>query len=148
MSVVANHIYSDTSPTEALSEQMIERGKQRFLNEKFLPDEPDSLITRFSGSQTEFVEKNEGNIWTEFLKDTPDPFTVDQERLKNYLGEAPFTQDMPNDLNVNGTPGNIGHWIGCRIVKKFAENNSKMSVQEILATPAKRIFQEANYKPK
>jgi hypothetical protein len=145
---VANDIYPDTSESASLIEQMIERGKQWFLKQKFLPDAPDSLITGFSKSQTEFVEKNEGNIWTEFLKSTPDPYTVDQERLKNYLGEGPFTQDMPHDLEGSGTPGNIGQWLGWRIVKKFAENNSKMSVQEILATPAKKIFQEAKYKPK
>jgi hypothetical protein len=145
---VVNDIYPDTSASASLIEIMIERGKQWFLKEKFLPDAPDSLITGFSKSQTEFVEKNEGNIWTEFLKDTPDPYTVDQDRLKNYLGEAPFTQDMPHDLEGNGTPGNIGQWIGWRIVKKFAANNSKMSVQEILVTPANKIFQEAKYKPK
>jgi hypothetical protein len=145
---VANDIYPDTSESASLIEQMIERGKQWFLKEKFLPDVPDSLITGFSRSQTEFVEKNEGNIWTEFLKSTPDPYTVDQDRLKNYLGEGPFTQDMPHDLEGNGTPGNIGQWVGWRIVQKFAEKNSKMSVHEILATPAKKIFQEAKYKPK
>jgi hypothetical protein len=145
---IVNDIYPDTSESASLIEQMIERGKQWFLKEKFLPDATDSLITGFSKSQTEFIKKNEGNIWTEFLKSTPDPYTVDQERLKNYLGEGPFTQDMPHDLEGNGTPGNIGHWMGWRIVKKFAEKNSKMSVQEILATPAKKIFQEAKYKPK
>lgn len=145
---IVNDLYPDTSETASLIEIMIERGKQWFLKQKFLPDAPDSLITGFSKSQTEFVEKNEGNIWTEFLKDTPDPYTLDQERFKNYLGEAPFTQDMPHDLQGNGTPGNIGQWLGWRIVKKFAENNSKMSVQDILATPAKKIFQEAKYKPK
>ena len=145
---VANDIYPDTSETASLIEQMIERGKQWYLKERFLPDAPDSLITGFSKSQTEFVEKNEGNIWGEFLKSTPDPYTVDQERLKNYLGEGPFTQDMPHDLEGNGTPGNIGQWMGWRIVKKFAAGNSKMSLQEILATPAKTIFQEAKYKPK
>jgi uncharacterized protein YjaZ len=106
------------------------------------------LITGYTKNQTEFIEKNEGNIWSEFLKSTPDPYTLDQERLKNYLGEGPFTQDMPHDLEGNGTPGNIGQWMGWRIVKKFADNNSKMSVQEILATPARKIFQEAKYKPK
>lgn len=145
---IANDIYPDTSESASLIEIMIERGKQWFLKQKFLPEAPDSLITGFSKSQTEFIEKNEGNIWSEFLKSTPDPYTVDQERLKNYLGEGPFTQDMPHDLEGNGTPGNIGQWMGWRIVKKFAENNSKMSVQEILATPAKKIFQEAKYKPK
>jgi len=118
------------------------------LLDKFLPDTPDSLKTGYSKSQTEFIEKNEGNIWGEFLKSTLDAYTVDQERLKNYLGEGPFTQDMPHDLEGNGTPGNIGQWIGCRIVKKFAEKNPMMSVQEILATSARLIFQEAKYKPK
>lgn len=145
---IANSIYPDTSESASLIELMIERGKQWYLLDKFLPDTPDSLKTGYTKSQTEFIKNNEGNIWNEFLKSTPDPYTLDQDRLKNYLGEGPFTQDMPHDLNGNGTPGNIGQWIGWQIVKKFAENNSKMSVQEILATPARKIFQEAKYKPK
>lgn len=145
---IVNAIYPDTSESASLIGQMIERGKQWYLMNKFLPDAPDSLITGFNKSQSQFVEKNEGNIWGEFLKNTPDPYTLDQERLKNYLGEGPFTQDMPHDLQGNGTPGNIGQWLGWRIVEKFAENNSKMSVQEVLATPARKIFQEARYKPK
>jgi hypothetical protein len=145
---VVNDIYPDTTEPASLIEEMIEKGKQWYLKQRFLPDAPDSLITGYSKSQTEFIEKNEGNIWGEFLKDTPDPYTVDQDRFKNYLGEAPFAQDMPHDLQGNGTPGNIGQWMGWRIVKKFAEKNSKMSVQEVLATPAKKIFQEAKYKPK
>jgi hypothetical protein len=148
MRAIANSIYPDTSESASLIELMIEKGKQWFLLDKFLPDTPDSLKTGYTKSQTEFIEKNEGNIWGEFLKSTPDPYTFDQERLKNYLGEGPFTQDMPHDLEGNGTPGNIGQWIGWRIVEKFASNNSKMSVQEVLATPARKIFQEAKYKPK
>jgi hypothetical protein len=145
---IANYIYPETSESAPLIEQMIEKGKQWYLLDKFLPDTPDSLKTGYTKYQTEFIEKNEGNIWGEFLKNTPDPYTVEQERLKNYLGEGPFTQDMPHDLEGHGTPGNIGQWIGWRIVEKFAERNPKMSVQEILATAARKIFQEAKYKPK
>lgn len=148
MRAIVNTIYPDTSESASLIELMIEKGKQWYLLDKFLPDTPDSLKTGYTGSQMKFIESNEGNIWGEFLKSTPDPYTVDQERMKNYLGEGPFTQDMPHDLNGNGTPGNIGQWIGWRIVKKFADNNSQMSVQEVLATPARKIFQEAKYKPK
>jgi hypothetical protein len=145
---IANTIYPDSSESAPLIEQMIEKGKQWYLLDKFLPDTPDSLKTGYTKYQMEFIEKNDGNIWAEFLKNTPDPYTVEQERLKNYLGEGPFTQDMPHDLEGHGTPGNIGQWIGWRIIEKFAERNPKMSVQEILATPAKKIFQEAKYKPK
>jgi hypothetical protein len=146
--IIATELYRDTSESLSLIEQMVERGKQWYLLNKFLPDAPDSIKTGFTGSQVKFIRDNEGNIWTQFLKDTPDPYTLDQDRLKNYLGDSPFTQDMPHDLEGNGTPGNIGQWIGWQIVEKFAANNPKMKVQEILATPAKKIFQEARYKPK
>lgn len=145
---VANDIRPDTSETNSLIETMVEKGKQWYLMKRLMPDAPDSVITGYTKSQTAFITKNEGNIWTEFLKDTPDPYTVDQERFKNYIGEAPFTQDMPHDLEGNGTPGNIGQWMGWRIVEKFAAANSKMSLQEILNTSAKKIFQETKYKPK
>ena len=145
---IAKIIYPDSSESASLIEQMVERGKQWYLVNKFLPDAPDSQITGYNKNQSDFIEKNEGNIWGEFLKSTPDPYTVDQERLKNYLGEGPFTQDMPHDLQGNGTPGNIGQWIGWRIVEKFADENPKMTPQEILATPARTIFQQAKYKPK
>lgn len=145
---LASAVYPDTSQTASLIEQMVEKGKQWYLLDKFLPDTPDSLKTGYSKTQTEFIRENEGNIWSQFLKDTPDPYTLDQERLKNYLGEGPFTQDMPHDLKGNGTPGNIGQWIGSRIVHKYASEHTKMSVQQILATPAKQIFQQAGYRPK
>jgi hypothetical protein len=148
MRSIANNIYADTSESSSLIEQMIERGKQWYLLQKFLPDAADTLITGYTKSQAQFVQKNEGNIWGEFLKNTPDPYTVDQERLKNYLSQGPFTQDMPHDLAGNGTPGNIGQWIGWRIVQKFAEKKPGMDVQQILRTEAKTIFQEAKYKPK
>lgn len=145
---IANDIHPDTSESNSLIETMIERGKQWFLMKRFMPDAPDSLITGYTRNQMDFVEKNEGNIWSEFLKDTPDPYTLDQERFKNYIGEAPFTQDMPHDLEGGGTPGNIGQWMGWHIVEKFASENPKMSVPEIVNTPARKIFQQAKYKPK
>jgi hypothetical protein len=148
MKGIVDDIYPDTTETASLIEQMIDKGKQWYLLDKFLPGAPDSVKTGFTKSQTKFVKDNEGNIWATFLKDTPDPYTLDQERMQNYLGEGPFTQDMPHDNEGNGTPGNIGQWIGWQIVKKFADKNSGMTVQQVLSTPAKKIFLEAKYKPK
>jgi hypothetical protein len=145
---IANTIYPDTTESMSLIELMIQKGKQWYLLGKFLPDTPDSLITGYNKSQSIFVEKNEGDIWGTFLRNTQDPYTLDQERIKNYLGEGPFTQDMPHDLEGNGTPGNIGQWIGWRIIQNFADKNSELSVQEVLSMPARKIFQEAKYKPK
>lgn len=143
MKAVVDDIYPDTTDNAKLIELMIEKGKQWWLLDKFLPDAPDSVKTGYTRNQLEWCRKNEGNIWGSVLQNTPDIYTLDQERLQNYIGESPRTMDMPEE-----SPGNIGQWIGWQIVKKFEEKNEGMTVQQILATPAVKIFQEARYKPK
>ena len=92
-----------------------------------------------------WCEENEGNIWSSVLTNTPDLYTLDKERIQTYIGEAPFTQNVEA---CNSTPGNVGQWLGWQIVKAYAARNYDMKIQDVLATPAKKIFQEAKYKPK
>lgn len=142
---IANVIYADTSDEASLIEQMIEKGKQWYLLDHFLPDTHDSLKTFFTKRQLDWSKENEGNIWNSIMQNTPDLYTVDKERIQTYIGEAPFTQNMETS---NSSPGNIGQWVGWQIVKKFAEKNQGLKIQQVLATPAKKIFQEAKYRPK
>jgi hypothetical protein len=142
---IANVIYPDSSEDASMIEQIIEKGKQWYLLDHFLPDTHDTLKTFFTKRQLEWCEENEGNIWTSVLTNTPDLYTLDRERIQTYLGEAPFTQNVEAS---NSTPGNVGQWLGWQIVKQFADKNSDISLQDVLATPAKKIFQEAKYKPK
>jgi uncharacterized protein YjaZ len=64
--------------------------------------------------------------------------------IQNYIGEAPFTQGLSQEYS----PGNIGQWIGWRIVKTFAEKNSSLAPTVIMNTPAAEILEKAKYKPK
>ena len=143
MKAVAADLHPDSSGASSLIEQMIEKGKQWWLVKHFIPDAPDSLITGYTKHQTEWCDDNEGNIWTSVLTGSSDLYTVNTETIQMYLGEAPTTMGMPE-----AAPGNIGQWVGWQIVKKFAEKNPSMKLQEVLATPARKIFQEAKYKPK
>jgi uncharacterized protein YjaZ len=49
---------------------------------------------------------------------------------------------------TESSPGNIGQWLGWRIVQKYAEANDDADLQAILQTPAKKIFEGSNYRPK
>ena len=42
----------------------------------------------------------------------------------------------------DGSPGNIGQWIGWQIVQKFADKNSNLSVKQVLFTDAKKMFED------
>jgi hypothetical protein len=145
MKSVVDDIYPDTTDNAKLIELIIEKGKQWWLLDKFLPNAPDSVKTGYTKRQTEWVNANEGNIWGSIISNTPDLYTIDVERIQNYIGESPFTQNMEAS---NSSPGNIGQWVGWQIVKKFEEKNSGLTVQQVLATPAAKIFQEAKYRPK
>jgi hypothetical protein len=143
MKAVIEDIYPDRSGPKGLVEQMIEKGKQWWLLDKFLPAIPDSLKTGFTKQQLEWCGENEGMIWNDIITTQKDLYTKDPMAIQNYLGEAPFTQSLGPS-----SPGNMGQWIGWQIIKKFADKNSSMSVADVLKTDARKILEEAKYKPK
>ena len=143
MKAVAADLYADSSVGKPMIEQMIEKGKQWYIADHFLPKTHDTLITGFSKKQLEWAESNEGNIWG-FITSNHDIYTIDPVIIQDFIGEAPFTRGMPEAVS----PGNIGQWVGWRIVQKFAEKNPDLTLQQIIGTPASVIFQQAKYKPK
>jgi hypothetical protein len=138
---IAEDIFPDTSGSRPLIEQMIEKGKHWWLVSKFMPNCPDSLITGYTERQLRFCQQNEGQIWNQFLQ--ADIFTIDQDAIKNYIGEAPNTQGMPET-----SPGNIGQWVGWQILKKYEEKNPSISPLQIMQTNSRKIFEDAKYKPR
>ncbi len=135
-------IYPDKTKGASLIEQIIEKGKQWWLTKKFSPTAADSLITGYTQTQVDWCENNEGLIWS-FIIQNNDVFTTDPISIQNLIGEAPKTEGMPEQ-----SPGNIGQWIGWKIVKTYAEKNAELSPKQITETDAKKIFEMAKYKPR
>jgi hypothetical protein len=142
MKAIADDIYPDKSAGKPLIEQMIEKGKSWYLLDKFLPDAPDSVKTGYTKQQLDWIEENEGNIWGAIIQNE-NLYTVEPVVIQTYLGEAPFTQGMSE-----ASPGNLGQWVGWRIVQQFASKNPEITLQQILQTDAKAILEGAKYRPK
>jgi hypothetical protein len=142
MKGIASSIYLDSSVGRPLIEQMIEKGKEWYLVDKFLPDVPDSLITGFTSDQMKWTEANEANIWVHIVN-TEDLYSIDPEVVQRYIGPAPFTQSLDQERS----PGNLGQWIGWKIVEEYAETSGK-SPAEVIKTSARVIYNEAKYKPR
>jgi hypothetical protein len=143
MKAVVLELFPDQSAGKPLIEQMVEKGKQWWLLEKFLPYAADSVKTGFTQAQLDWCEKNEGLIWTEIVRNE-DLNSINPTVIQTYIGEGPFTQGFPQEES----PGNIGQWIGWQIVKKFADKNPDMKPEDLMKTPARKILDEAKYKPK
>jgi hypothetical protein len=142
MKAIEEDLYPDESGTKSLIEQMIAKGKYWWLLDKLMPETADSIKTGFTQKQLDWCNSNEGSVWNFFLENN-DLFTIDPDLIKNFIGDAPNTQGMPQ-----GSPGNIGQWIGYRIVQKYMENNPSLSPQDLMKKEAKKIFEETKYKPK
>jgi hypothetical protein len=142
MKAIVDDVYPDQSVGQPLVEQMVEKGKQWYLLAHFLPDAPDSVLTGYTQKQLDWAEENEGNVWAYIIKNE-NLYGVEPHVIQTYIGESPFTQGMPET-----SPGNIGQWIGWRIVQQYARKNEKLTLQQVLQTPARTIFQGAAYRPK
>jgi len=138
---IAQDIYPENMQGLSLIEQMIEKGKQWWLVNKFMPTAADSLITGFTQAQLDWCKTNEGLAWN-FIIQNNDPYTTEPTTIQNFVGEAPKTDGMPD-----ASPGNIGQWIGWHIVQRYADKTGQ-TLQQVLQTAPKKIFDEAKYKPK
>lgn len=141
MKAISEDLFPDESGNKTLIEQMIEKGKYWWLIDQFLPETADSLKTGFTGKQLAWCKSNEGLIWSFFLQN--DLFSLDPDVIKNYLGESPSTQGMPDV-----SPGNIGQWVGWQIIQKYVAKNPSVTPEQLMRTKAKDIFDETKYKPK
>ena len=142
MKLVVDDLFPDKTSGRPLIEQIIEKGKQWWLLDKFLPKTADSLKTGFTEAQLAWCKTNEGLIWNQIISND-NLYSVDPTTIQIYIGESPTTQTMPGE-----SPGNIGAWIGRQVVKKYAEKNADFNVAEIMRSDAKKILEEAKYKPK
>ncbi len=141
MKALSEDIYPDKTQGKPMIEQMVEKGKYWWLLDRLLPETADSLKTGFSARQLDWCEKNEGPVWNLFLQ--TDLYTVDPELIKTFLGDGPKTDGMPDV-----SPGNIGQWVGWRIVQKYAAAHPDLNPEQLISVPARSIFSDSKYKPK
>lgn len=125
-----------------LLDQIIAYGKQLYFLDQVLPDTPDSLKIQYTTRQLEWCKQNERFIWQYFIQNNL-LFSTDMQQIMHYVGPGPSTQGMPKEA-----PGNIGSWIGWRIVKMYMKKHPQISLKELLEdTDSQTILREAAYKP-
>ena len=134
-------IYPEKMDDKPLVQQMVEKGKRLFVLSKLLPHTEEYKLIGYTKEQLKAVYEHEAAVWDLFVQNN---FlqTIDNNIIKNYIGEGPKTQELGE-----ASPGNIGSFAGWQMVKKYMQKNEKISLQELMLTDAETIFQSAKYKP-
>jgi gliding motility-associated lipoprotein GldB len=127
-----------------LLSQMIYFGKQLYLKDVLLPEYTDAEKMGYTPEQIVWCQENESYIWRYFIEKEM-LFSDEQKLTSRFIDPAPFSKfylEIDND-----SPGQVGSWIGWQIVRSFMANND-VTVDQLLKTDAKEIFEKSKYKPK
>jgi hypothetical protein len=138
--LLVDDIYPANLKGKSLIEQMVEVGKRMYVLDKLLPEVEDTLKIGYTKAQLDGVYANESVIWGHFITQN-NLYTTDPNIIKDYMNDGPNTTVLGP-----ASPGFIGQFVGWQIVKKWMEENDK-SLEEMLKTPAKQLFEESKYKP-
>ena len=126
-----------------LMSEMIFQGKLLYALDYLMPNAADSIKMEYSNRQLEWLTNSEASIWTYFIDKNLLYSTRSSENMK-YINPAPFTAGMPKE-----SPGRVGAWVGYKIVSAFMDNNSALSIEQLmLEKDAQKILNQSHYKPK
>ena len=134
-------LFPEKEEDQSLVVQMVEKGKKLYLLEKLLPEKEEYKLIGYTEQQLKDCYKHEARIWELFVQNDLLQ-TIDNNVIKNYVGEGPKTQELGED-----SPGNIGSFVGWQIVRKYMEKNPDTKPKDLMSIPAETIFQQAKYKP-
>ncbi|MBA3649416.1 MAG: hypothetical protein H0W62_12840 [Chitinophagales bacterium] len=134
--------YEPSNASKALLDAMLYKGKILYLKQKLMTGVPDSIITGFSAGNLKWLNENEKEIWKFFISKKL-LYSQDALEYEKYVSEGPNTSGMPPEA-----PGNIGSWLGWRIISKYMRENSSIELNQLMAEQdAQKILTASKYKP-
>jgi len=140
--MILNNFEYDNRPTKNLLDEMIEKGKTNYLLSLLMPEENLALLQGYSDASLRWLESNEAEIWTYFIKNDL-LYSTNRTEFTKFVNDGPTTPGMPQ-----GAPGNVGSWVGYKIVAKMAGQKKVSLLQLIENEQAQDILTKSKYKPK
>ncbi len=127
-----------------LLDMMIQKGKEQYFLHKVLPHVDDTTLFGYNSNQLEWCNNSEAMIYNFFA--TRNLFYEKEfEKVMRYVNDGPNSTGMPAQ-----SPGNIGTWLGYKIVSAYMQQHSKLTMQELLANKddAQAFLEASKYKPR
>jgi hypothetical protein len=113
--------------SETFLDELIYQGIIMYSVDAMLPDETGANKMRYSEKDYEWALDKERITW-EFMVKQNLIYSTDPTLIRDYFNVAPFTQGLPEKA-----PGQIGIFIGWRIVKSYMDKYPEVSLEDLLA---------------
>lgn len=126
-----------------LIESMVYNGKIMFMVNSFIPYITQENLFGYTTKKINWALANERDVWIYFMKKNL-LYNSSREVFKRFIDISPFSKFY---LEIDReSPGQIGIWIGYRIVKSYMKNN-KDNLEVLLKKDELQIFKQSFYKP-
>jgi len=136
--------FDPSSVHNDLISKMIYFGKIHYLCSAILPEIPFARFLGYTDEQLEWCQANESKIWSVFI-DKKLFYSTDFQDEIDFINDGPFSKGF---LPQGAAPARLGIWLGSQIVREFVKNNSRVTLQELMAQKdAHLIFNQSGYKP-
>ncbi len=139
-------LFQEADSDRTLISKMIHNGKILYFMDQVLNDNvKDTIKIGYTTKQLEWCNTYQVDIWGFFLENNL-LFETDYQKIQVYLSEGPFT---PGLGNKNESAPKLGVWIGWQIVRKYMQQNTGVTLQELMAEKdTQKILTLSKYKPK
>ena len=125
-----------------LLSNMIYQGKLIYFTEAMNPQLPDTVLMGYSAKKLKWCEQNENLMWS-YLVNKKLIYTIERLDIKKFIGDAPFT-----NVFTENSPGRTGIWIGWQIVRSFMNNNSEVTLDQLMKLDDPQyILNQSKYYP-
>ncbi len=134
--------YNTSNPQDkTLLNDMIGYGKSFEFVKYMAPYTPDSLIIGYSQETMNKCYYAQTDIWG-YIVSNKLLYQTSEFQKQKYIGERPFTLEMGPEV-----PGGIGRWVGWRIVSRYMDKNSDMSLPELMRfANSQKLLEKSGYK--
>lgn len=143
-------VYPFKTGDKSLLELMIQKGKEQYYLHKLLPNTPDSVLFGFTGNQTTWCNKNEATLYNYFIQQNL-LYNKEERMVMPYVTDGPFARGIGSATDPGKpTPGNVGTFIGYKIIAAFAAQHPELDLGSVMALnidPTK-LLEGAKYKPR
>jgi hypothetical protein len=134
----------------SLLDLMLQRGREQYYLHCLLPTTPDSVLFGFTANQVQWCEKNEALIYNYLISQNL-LYNRSERAIMPYVSDGPFARGLGAATDEGKpTPGNVGSWVGYKMVKEYMSKHPKLSLSQLLTqqTEPANFLQDANYKPR
>lgn len=144
---IAAALYAPSSNGSGqLIDEMLRSGKQLLFIQTVLSEADAYQFLTYTTAQQEFAVANERQLWETMVRER---WLYDRSLdLKRKLVEvAPFSKlGSERDQEI---PGQIGAWIGWRIMQSYWREHPELSLWDVLESSPKsaELLQKSNYRP-